>query len=66
MNIVYFAHNGVEHATAAEAAAHEQNINWPVIAAVTVVVVLAGLVVTKILSGSQGTEDKPAKKEKKS
>ncbi len=33
MNIFYFAHNGVDHATQAEATAHNSNTFWIVLAA---------------------------------
>ena len=50
MNLTYFAHNGVEHATATEATSHDDASNLPIILAVTVVAVLAILAVTKFLS----------------
>jgi hypothetical protein len=61
MNIIYFAHNGVEHATPAEAAAHQDSTNWPVLIGVTIIVLLAVAVVIKLLSASE----KEAKKDKK-
>lgn len=65
-----FAHEGVEHATAVEAANHEAGSGqWAVILAVTAVVVLAVAVVIYLLRASEprnsdSTKSKSTKKEK--
>lgn len=55
MILTYLAHNGVEHATAAQAAAHEAKSDLPVILAVTIVVLAAVAGVVFFLSKSDDT-----------
>lgn len=40
---MYYAHNGVDHATQSESLAHVAEKNWPIIVAVTAVAVVAML-----------------------
>jgi hypothetical protein len=63
MNLLYFAHNGVEHATSAGAAAHEASGNTLAILAVTVVAVVILALAVRFLSRPHAA--KPAKPEKK-
>lgn len=66
--LTYFAHEGVEHATTAEAAAHDNGSQLPVILAITAVVVLAVAVLVYLLSAAepkrQSDKGQSSKKEK--
>jgi hypothetical protein len=61
MNI-YFAHNGVNHATESESLAHTAEKSWPVIITVTAVAVLLMLGVTYYIT-KKIPKKKPAKTE---
>lgn len=58
MQLIYFAHGGVDHATAGEAAAHQNATPWFLIIVITLVVIVAAFVVFKFLSAAElPTED---------
>ena len=50
MSVFYFAHNGVEHATTAEAAEHQVSNHGPAILLITVLVIALAFIGLKLLA----------------